>query len=64
MTHTKEEVIEKAIEYFLPLANKNDENFFLREGEIFLNWQKKNEQYLLKYKSSNILNILLYLPHY
>ena len=37
MTHTKEEVIQKAIEYFLPLANKNDEDFFLTEGEIFLN---------------------------
>ena len=37
MTHTKEEIIQKAIEYFLPLANKNDENLFLREGEIFLN---------------------------
>lgn len=37
MTHTKEEVIQKAIEYFLPLADKNDENFILREGEIFLN---------------------------
>ena len=37
MTHTKEEVIQKTIEYFLPLADKNDENFFLKEGEIFLN---------------------------
>ena len=37
MTHTKEEVIQKAIEYFLPLADKNDENFILRQGEIFLN---------------------------
>ena len=37
MTHTKEEIIQKAIEYFLPLADKNDGNFILREGEIFLN---------------------------
>jgi hypothetical protein len=37
MTHTKEEVLARAFNYFAPLAHQNIENFFLREGEIFLN---------------------------